>query len=667
MLGNKKINAAISSEDGVYYGDYIECTLLTGSTRTRTTKLAPYSLGRRGGKVRGKCWLLFFPILLLMVPGVAHAQAWSGILSSSRAINWSNAGIPGGIPNRATICATLNPGATASQINSAIASCPNGQVVFLNAGTYSLTGGIDFSGKSNVTLRGAGPEKTILVYGSGAAVGCEAQQVSVCLAGSSRAWVGNPGTVYNWTAGYSAGTTQITFSSVSGLSVGQLLILDQLNDNSDTGNVFINDTTTYGQEGGSPGRSGSPDRNQQQFVEITAISGTVVTISSPIYMPNWRSSQIPQAWSPGVIGSNVGTMIGVEALTVDTTNDGSAAMTNIEFGNCYACWVKNVKSLNANRNHIWLYQAARAEIRDSYFYGTKNAASQSYGVESFMTSDDLVINNIFQHITAPLMTGNNAGSVFAYNYGTDDYYNVITWMEQTGWTHDAGVGMVLFEGNEGNGLILDDIHGTADFVTLFRNQFTGIEPNKTAHTNPFENMAYNRYQNVIGNVLGTPGYHNTYQDVTPSGTNADTSIYLLGWSGNQGTTLGSVPNDSLVATSLMRWGNYDTVTGAAQWNASEVPSGLSQYANSVPSTRNLPASFVMSSKPSWWGTMPWPAIGPDVTGGSDLTGHAYLNPAQLCFNNTTKNSSGILNFNANNCYAQLTPPAPPTNLSGVVH
>src|SRR6266566_4283322 len=34
MLGNKKINAAISSEDGVYYGDYIECTLLTGSTRT---------------------------------------------------------------------------------------------------------------------------------------------------------------------------------------------------------------------------------------------------------------------------------------------------------------------------------------------------------------------------------------------------------------------------------------------------------------------------------------------------------------------------------------------------------------------------------------------------------------------------------------------------------
>src|SRR2546425_7284913 len=139
MLGNEKTDAATSSEDGVYYGDYIECTLLTGSTRTRTTKLAPYSLGRQGGKVRGKCWLLFLPILVLMVPGVAHAQAWSGILSSSRAIDWSQAGIPGGIPNRTTVCATLNPGATSAQIDSAIAACNNG-VVFLNAGTYSLSG-----------------------------------------------------------------------------------------------------------------------------------------------------------------------------------------------------------------------------------------------------------------------------------------------------------------------------------------------------------------------------------------------------------------------------------------------------------------------------------------------------------------------------------------------
>ena len=616
-----------------------------------------------------------FPFFLILLCLATHSYAQTGIIDPSRMINWTNPGILGGIPNRTTICATLNPGATSAQINSAIASCAANQVVYLNAGTYSLSGGINFSGKSNVTLRGAGPDQTILVFGTGASVGCETQQASMCIAGSSRAWVGNPGTVHNVTGGYTKGSTQITLDSVSGYQVGSLLIMDQLNDASDTGNVFVNDcgniyltgcTTSYGQEGNSPGRSGPPDRNQQQFFVITAISATTVAISSPVYMPNWRSSQSPQVWSPGVVGSNIGTMIGVEALTVDTTNDGSSATSNIEFGNCYQCWVKNIKSLNANRNHIWLYQTARTEVRDSYFYGTKNAASQSYGVESFMTSDDLVINNIFQHITAPLMTGTNAGSVFAYNFGINDYYSVASWMEQTAWTHDAGVGMVLFEGNEGSGLILDDIHGTADFLTAFRNQFTGLEPGKTQHTNPFENMAFNRYQNVIGNVLGTAGYHNTYQDVTPSGTNADRSIYLLGWSGNQGTTLGGVANDTLVAKTLMRWGNYDTVTAAVQWNASEVPSSLSPYGNAVPANQNLPSSFFLSSKPNWWGTMPWPAVGPDVTGGTDSTGHVYANPAQVCYNNTLKDTNGVLIFNADKCYQQSRP-APPTNLGVIVN
>jgi hypothetical protein len=74
-------------------------------------------------------------------------------------IDWSQAGVSGGIRNRTTICATLNPGATAGQINSAIAACPSGQVVKLNAGTYSLSSGIDFNARSSVTLRGDGPDR----------------------------------------------------------------------------------------------------------------------------------------------------------------------------------------------------------------------------------------------------------------------------------------------------------------------------------------------------------------------------------------------------------------------------------------------------------------------------------------------------------------------------
>ena len=67
----------------------------------------------------------------------ASAEPWSGILDPSRAIDWSHAGIPGGIPNRATICTSLEPGSTAAQIDAAIAACPADQVVFLSAGTFA--------------------------------------------------------------------------------------------------------------------------------------------------------------------------------------------------------------------------------------------------------------------------------------------------------------------------------------------------------------------------------------------------------------------------------------------------------------------------------------------------------------------------------------------------
>src|SRR6059058_4077341 len=99
--------------------------------------------------------LLLFSLILLCLSTYSDAQTNPSsieIIGVDRRIDWSQAGIPGGIPNRTAICATLNPGATAAQINSAIAACPSGQVVFLNAGTYNLTSGLIFNNKDNVTL-----------------------------------------------------------------------------------------------------------------------------------------------------------------------------------------------------------------------------------------------------------------------------------------------------------------------------------------------------------------------------------------------------------------------------------------------------------------------------------------------------------------------------------
>src|SRR5260370_10727392 len=103
--------------------------------------------------MKRKNGLLFPLILLLMVPTTAYAQLWTGIIDPSRAIDWSKAGIPGGIPNRTTICATVNPGVTSPQSNSAIASGPSSQAVFLRLATYNLSSAIDFANHSNVSLR----------------------------------------------------------------------------------------------------------------------------------------------------------------------------------------------------------------------------------------------------------------------------------------------------------------------------------------------------------------------------------------------------------------------------------------------------------------------------------------------------------------------------------
>jgi hypothetical protein len=240
--------------------------------------------------------------------------------------------------------------------------------------------------------------------------------------------------------------------------------------------------------------------------------------------------------------------------------------------------------------------------------------------------------------------------------------------------------MVLWEGNIGVGMTADNIHGTANGYTLFRNYLLGRDTGaqtKTMMTNSIYVHAFNRFFNFVGNVVGTAGYHTHYEHLPTSSIDpgdaaySNLSIYSVGWSANMGTYWSgppAIPNDSLTATGMMRWGNYDTVTNAVRWDASEVPSGLSQYANSVPPDHNLPPSIYLSSKPDWWpATIPWPPIGPDVTGGnvSGLGGHVYKIPARVCYDNTAKDANGILLFNANTCHGSGgtgSAPASPKNL-----
>jgi hypothetical protein len=641
---------------------------------------------------------LSLSVAIFMTPVPTCAQQWSGILSPSRATDWSGAGIPGGIPSSnwtqcgPTVAAYSGSAAT---INTALAACGSNQFVSLGNGTFNLSSAINFGGKSSVVLRGQGANSTFLVFsGSGSCLGFS---VVVCIElnsgvqGLAAPCGGAPpcsGPTTNWTGGYAVGSTQLTVGSTSGFSNGMVLYLDQLDDTSDgfpaPGDMTVCGTspsfclTTNGGEDYTRTILGNVgNRGQQEQTIITQIvDSSHLAISPSIRLPNWRASQSPAAFA----GTTVVVNDGLENLSVDATNAGGITGCNgcgiIMLAGARASWVRGVRVVNAStRNHVWLYQCNHCVVRDSYFYGsTNNAASTSYGIELANASDSLVENNIFQHETAPLMlNGAEVGDVMSYNFCIDDNYtaggSAPGWMQPCITLHNAGQAMLLIEGNSGPGTNADMVHGTHHFLTQFRNYWYGDiwnNPAKSGNTTPLHLEAWARFANVVGNVLGRSGYYNSYQ------TNLDSTgkeIYSLGEPDN------SPKNDPRVLATLMRWGNYDTVNGAARFVSSEVPTGITNFANLLPPSQVLPASFYLTSKPSFFGSIPWPAVGPDVSGGNEANvgGHAYMNPAEACWQNVMKGvvgSSGLLSFNADTCYGSGgsstgTPPQPPTNLKAI--
>jgi hypothetical protein len=426
-----------------------------------------------------------------------------------------------------------------------------------------------------------------------------------------------------------------------------------------------------------PSANGRPGRGQQQPVIVTSINGSTIGITPGIRMPNIRAGQTPQAWwDNGLPVQNDG----IEDLSLDHTSTNSAS--GIFMVNGRNNWVKNVRDVNASpstsvHKHVWLYQTIHTTIESSYFYGS-NPTSEGYGVDTYNGADTLVENSIFQHMAVPMITEGCIGCVMGYNYSLDDYYTAggadTQWQQASGaYHHSIGDAFVLSEGNIGVGLTSDTVHGTSHFGTAFRNYWTGRDTlggsigGKTEQTSPIVLNSHNRYYNLIGNVLGTAGYHSNYTMSPPAAANQSTcwrSIYALGWGGNCST--GSIAGDTLVATTLMRWGNYDTVTGTIKWDVTEVPTALSKYSNPLPVNLLLPVSLYLPGRPTFFntpvGTVTWPPIGPDVIGGiiGNLGGHAFKIPAQLCYENTPK-TNGILNFNASTCYS-ATSLATPTNL-----
>ena len=529
----------------------------------------------------------------------------------------------------------------------------------------------------------------------------------------------------SWTGGYTQGTTTITLNSCgSAPKAGMIMMLDQANDSgADTGGIFVCDTYTSAvnctmkneDSSNANGRViNGVDYSQQQAVMVTAVSGSgpySVTVSPGVYFNNIRSSQSPGAWFMNAV-----TQFGIENMTLDWTN--STTSVGISFDACYHCWMNGVRSINAAKDHAQDISSVGTVYENSYFYQSQSHGAESYTISPLESSGGLIVNNIFQQVNNPVIFDQGSGYVVAYNFSVGNPGE--NYMQASYGSHDAGNGMNLFEGNMFNAIFGDDTWGTSDTGTIFRNQLTGWQSGYSYQTVPILFNYGVRGMNVIGNVLGQPGYHTNYQVTASSSAavsagNYNLSIYGLGATDDAGLGVCTAPPtgcDPLVASTLVRWGNYDVVNGAAQWNSTEASPSAVPYLNANFSSgyfsslsHTLPASFVYSSTPSWWPSgKAWPPIGPDVSSGNvgvctgtyagaaatsasqctggNLTsawgGHVISIPALDCYlsvmGGPPDGSGNVLNnFNPSVCYSasQQAPavapsaPAPPTNLTAV--
>jgi len=618
----------------------------------------------RLSKPSGLAWGLL-PLALAFASGPAGPSRRSEVFAipSDRLVDWSHAGVPGGIPHREAIHRTLSPGATASDINAAIAAASGGgKVVYLNAGTYHLTQGIRFGALREVTLRGAGPGKTILV--------CNTASADIQTGGDSIYRKTGVATV----GGVGKGATSVTLANAppSAARVGRLIAIQAAAD--------------YDLMWHRVGRPGATVHSHT--ARITAIKGKTVSYSPPnLYL--FPADRNPTVKFAGAASD----LCGIEDMTIRCGSGGPDRAMYI-FG-AHRFWVKGceITGFQGTAGMIRCEYSCQLEFRRNYIHGSFNYPNNRDGFGIYLNdyTDHCVIeDNIFNRLGCGVLCSSSSGDYVGYNYfGDMGRTTTVAGCIPSGINvnHQAHGLMGLYEGNIASWITNDGYHGSGSHHVLFRNWFNGRHSELTGHRWLITLARGSYYHSVVGNVLGdttwTPDHYEMpktggghfvsciYKIEHPNDGSIGFSYGLDGrgipwenWNqaAAEGTTATEVhfhrhvifsPDDgyyngfdvyngALGARAAIR--DYDADNGAEQvvfYLSSALPGQTSgqtieiqgpewrirgtlirhanyDYYNKAvvyaEAPREIPDSLIYDSKPAWFGTLTWPPIGPDVSG-----------------------------------------------------
>lgn len=509
-------------------------------------------------------------------------SAGAGIIPDSRLAipAWSTAGVPGGIPYRTNIFTVVPAG---GNIQSAINSCPNNQVVLLTNGTYTVGSTIQIPLFKGITVRGMGPTNTILIS-SGQAFHFAGNYVQ-----NNASYPNSWGVGYTIVSGADVGSSNVTLSSVpASMTAGQLCRIDQNNDYS-----IVFDAQAFAPRG--MGWQGL----------IMAVNGNVVTFWPPL----------PIAFSPAfdarlkMIGGVEGFGVfqphdsGIENLCItNPAGTGGGGLPAIMLEECIRCWVSNVWTRNIANYHMQMMNSVFCEfvhcdVRGSPTYGPSHyGLGMEIGCTGCKFSDN-IMDRIF-----PCMEINFgcSGNVIVGNFVGDSWQDGFG----TGCCLDMNHGpMPMFNYYAHNYLRTyfqsDGYKGNSTFDTMFRNRVEGwslVYTNNNAQCYKINRWARN--ESMVGNVSGHVGGTTSYEDTASGDTTP--CVYRLGYpnignSGYDSTAPPSVWNnpgsgtgdnqfrDLLVPASAIIAGNWDVVTATNSgivWGTNAVdniPNDLAGY------------------------------------------------------------------------------------------
>lgn len=563
--------------------------------------------------------------LLVIVPSLR-----AEIVPLTRRPTWlGNVGVRGGIPNRTTVWKTYTTNDTIATINYDLTHSAghSNEVVVFSPGHYYFNDYMlfgwngPFSG-SGLTIQGATNGGTVFHWLASTRYGNGLIQVATVGAlGSPQV---NAGYIKDWTSGYAQGASNITINTAEAnaetyghLKAGTVVILDQLN------TADFNPVGTEGLPAQQMWRDAALSRIFTQTVEVQSVTGgTNLVINPPLMLTNWSSGQSPQLWFWGdsteytgfkniIVDGAKWVSPGVVSTNADGTTNYHPHPYGIFFNGTKNCFVKDCGFRAMKTGCIgmqcWMWNEVTGCWQEDRRIANPPVAQDSYGINPKWGSFGAFYDNWFNGIPAPIVPDHGCTySVFAASYATNCVYvsDGNNWMAHMIQPHGAGVIGNLFEQNEGSGFNDDDIHGGGGYNVCLRDfflgQHEGLESVKNNNTLAYFIWGTNRYDALVGCVLGKSGYHDKYQWGVTSPTPLSPAK-SVGRAGHYGNNAGQNQGDALTLTSLILHGNYDVVTAGVKWDASIAD-------------HTIPNSWWLSSRPSWWPDGDaWPGIGSDLT------------------------------------------------------